>query len=288
VSPEPAIRSGNDGKAAVVAGYRQVAPGWHRLRREFSVAGAEVTAELLAAARIRPGMAVLDIACGAGEPALKIAPLAGRVVAVDLVADMLPRRPADGVLAFCVADAEALPVRAAAFDRVTCRMAIMHFPDPARAVAEAFRALRPGGRYAVVAQGPAVESPAINATIAVLLRHGARPRTVVPAGSDLYRFGTSGALESLLTAAGFTEVRERHLMARTTWPGDAAQFWHAVPEHGFGVADLLRSLSPDAQRRARAEAVALLREYEDGDALHLPTPIVVADGLREPPGQSGR
>jgi ubiquinone/menaquinone biosynthesis C-methylase UbiE len=48
------------------------------------------------------------------------------------------------------ADAEALPFAAASFDLVTCRLAAHHFPDPRTFVAEAARALKPGGILGLV------------------------------------------------------------------------------------------------------------------------------------------
>jgi SAM-dependent methyltransferase len=267
-------------KAAVAEGYRRVAPGWEAWREEFRVAGAEVTAALLHAARVRPTDRVLDVACGAGEPALTLAPLARSVTAVDLVPEMVRAvRRADPRLPVAVADAEALPFADGVFDLVTCRAAVLHLPDPARAAAGFARVLRPGGRVALSALGPAADTPAVAATVAVLARHGARsPR--LPALPDPYRFGEAGALTGLLAGAGFVEVAERQLVAASPWPGDAEQFWVALPQHGWWVAALLDSLPPAALASARAESLALLRHHERDGVLHLSAPVAVATGVR--------
>jgi ubiquinone/menaquinone biosynthesis C-methylase UbiE len=274
--------TGRDVKAAIAAGYRRVAPGWHRWRREFLVAGAEITAGMMEAARPRPGMAALDVACGAGEAAFALASLiedTGRVIGVDLVAEMLPQTPAAGRgVAFYVADAEALPFGDGGFDLVTSRLAVMHFPNPRRAAAEAFRVLRPGGRCVISTLGPAAQETAV--VVQILVAHGATAPASLPL-PDLYELGGPGALATLLASAGFRSVEEWTLACFSRWPGDAEQFWRAMPEHGFRVAELVESLTPDGRRAARAEIVSRLRRYEIGGTLHLPVRVALAAGVRD-------
>ena len=103
-----------------------------------------------------PGHRVLDVATGGGHTAAALAGRSGRVVASDLTPSML--REARGLAAehragnilFTAADAEALPFRDDAFDRVTCRIAPHHFSDVRTAVAEMARVTRPGGRIGII------------------------------------------------------------------------------------------------------------------------------------------
>src|SRR5262245_7039682 len=93
---------------------------------------------MLDALDMRPGMRVLAVACGPGEPAVTIATgiasIGGQVVASDLVDEMLAmageNARARGVtnITFQQADAETLPFPGATFDAVTCRHAIMLLP----------------------------------------------------------------------------------------------------------------------------------------------------------------
>ena len=55
-------------------------------------------------------------------------------------------------------DAQTLELADASFDTVICTLALCTIPDPARAVAEAHRVLRPGGRYVAFEH---VRSPAL-------------------------------------------------------------------------------------------------------------------------------
>jgi ubiquinone/menaquinone biosynthesis C-methylase UbiE len=103
-----------------------------------------------------PGHRVLDVATGGGHTAVALAARCGRVTASDLTPSMLrearilatDRRIYN--IAFAGADAEALPFRDGAFDRVTCRIAPHHFPDVRTAMAEMARVTRPGGRIGII------------------------------------------------------------------------------------------------------------------------------------------
>lgn len=114
-----------------------------------------------------PGRTLLDVACGAGGPALRIAARTScSIVGVDFhdQAIATARSTADRlglarVAQFHRADArERLPFDAGAFDAITCVDAINHLPDRPRVVAEFARLLKPGGRLLftdpVVITGP--------------------------------------------------------------------------------------------------------------------------------------
>ncbi|MDX1649043.1 MAG: methyltransferase domain-containing protein [Myxococcota bacterium] len=126
---------------------------------------------------------VLDLGCGTGHTALALAPRVARVVGLDLTGAMLveARTLADarGVanLRLPRGDVEALPFADGAFDLATCRYAAHHFPDPRRALAEAARVLRPGGRL-LLHDVVAPETPAADTFLQTieLLRDGSHVR----------------------------------------------------------------------------------------------------------------
>lgn len=95
---------------------------------------------------------VLDLGTGTGHTALAVAPHVAHVVGLDLTEAMLEqarglaRERGVGNVRFERGDAEALPYPDASFDLVTCRVCAHHFRDPAAALRETARVLRPEGR----------------------------------------------------------------------------------------------------------------------------------------------
>src|SRR5919199_3906438 len=120
----------------------------------------------------------------AGEPAFSLAHAVGttgRVVATDVSVGMLElidegaRAQRLDNLTTRMANAEALPFEDAVFDRLTCRQGIMHVPDADRALREARRVLKTGGRAAFLVWGPPT-GQTMMIHQAVLARHIEIPR----------------------------------------------------------------------------------------------------------------
>jgi ubiquinone/menaquinone biosynthesis C-methylase UbiE len=96
---------------------------------------------------------VLETAAGTGVLTRAIAsrlPADARIVATDLNQPMLDRakaRQSDGRIEWKQADALALPVENQSFDVVACQFGVMFFPDKVQGYLEAWRVLKPGGRF---------------------------------------------------------------------------------------------------------------------------------------------
>jgi|SRR5581483_1684996 len=137
-----------------------------------------------------PGKILLDVACGAGGPALRIAAITGcSVVGIDAHEDAIAaakllitkRRLADQAQ-FWAGDASgALPFPDSNFDAITCIDAINHFPERPRVLAHWTRLLKPGGRL-LFTDPITVTGPLTNAEAAV--RSAAGFYLFVPPGYD--------------------------------------------------------------------------------------------------------
>lgn len=128
---------------------------------DYAAAGDRwATASLrLAESYVRPGLAVLDIACGPGPFAIAAALAGGRVTALDAapaLLDIARARAADADVEvdWIEADMTAVPRPDASFDVVASAFGCMFAPDPEAMAAELVRLCRPGGRIAVLAWTP--------------------------------------------------------------------------------------------------------------------------------------
>jgi SAM-dependent methyltransferase len=110
--------------------------------------------EFIARLPLRPGMRVLDVACGSGNLAVVTArygcPTKGVDIATNLVAQARARAAAEGLeIEFAEGDAEALPYADSEFDAVVTMFGAMFAPRPEVVSAELFRVTKPGGFIAM-------------------------------------------------------------------------------------------------------------------------------------------
>ena len=144
------------------------------------------------------GKKLLDVACGAGGPALRIATASGCSVAgvdihekaVETAQGLAKERGLESRVEFRAADASiGFPFHDASFDAITCIDAINHFHDRPKMLAEWARLLKPGGR-ALFTDPIVVTGPLTNSEIAV--RTSAGFYLVVPRGYDELIIAESG------------------------------------------------------------------------------------------------
>lgn len=194
---------------------------------------------LISRLAFEPTQVALDVATGGGHTASAFALRVKRVVASDLTPEMLREarilatQQGRTNIAFVAADAEVLPFRTGAFDRVTCRIAPHHFPDVASSIAEMVRVTKPGGLVGII-DSVVPEDPALDAFM-----NGAE-RLRDPSHVRSYRVEE---WVSLLTEAGLSlryiscawkEHRFPEWVARTGRPGTVQRevedmFLHAFP-----------------------------------------------------------
>jgi sarcosine/dimethylglycine N-methyltransferase len=164
--------------------------------------------DLARAAAIRADDLVLDLCCGLGGPArYQALSRRCRVIGLDYnegrvrgAADLTRRVNLARRARFLRGDAQSLPFPAETFDAVLSQEALLHIPDKARALAECFRALKPGGRIAFTDW---IAGGVLSADDRAMMWKGIAAQSVQTINQYL----------ALLKAAGFAEIRVVNLSA---------------------------------------------------------------------------
>jgi ubiquinone/menaquinone biosynthesis C-methylase UbiE len=174
-----------------------------------------IAKELLQAAGIEPGMAVLDIGCGCGAISLLAGEEVGqdgRVLGVDISAPMLARarERADEAgmpwVAFDEADAQSYAFEAGAFDLMVSRFGVMFFEDPVAAFANIRTALKPGGRMVFLCWQPATENPWVTIPMAAVKDLVEMPPPAEPNAPGPFGLADKERTQTTLEQAGFADV----------------------------------------------------------------------------------
>lgn len=203
--------------------------------------------------QLTPESSVLDVACGSGQPALRMAAAARCcVVGIDQNEEAIAfagrlaagRNFAHRVAFYCCDAAQPLPFDDATFDAVMCIDALAHLREHGRVFAEWCRVLSNGGRVVFTAQ--ALTGAITNIEVAARFPFG------------YYSFGPEGYDERVLKDAGFELIRRENLTG--SFVRIAAAHCQARARH----AEALRATEGEEefqlQNRYRAVAEALARE----------------------------
>ncbi|MBA3375515.1 MAG: methyltransferase domain-containing protein [Actinobacteria bacterium] len=226
-----------------------------------------------------PGETVLELAAGPGDTGLLAAARLGSdglLLSTDVAPEMVDaaRRRAAALrvdnVEFRVEDASAIGLPDAAVDGVICRFGIMLIPDPARALSEVARVLRPKGRavLAVWASSDANDWMTAAGRSAVELGLLERPDPNAPGP---FRLADPDELRGLVTAAGLRvgtleDVRVRWRAASLD------EWWQTVQDLSQMLTALLERVAPNERQAVREGAEQRLANY------------VAADGSLEVPG----
>jgi len=196
--------------------FDRIAPVYDAMNRTMTAGLDRRWRRLTAEAVVQPGDSVLDACCGTGDLAIACARAGGRVTGLDFSEPMLERaRRKAPELEWVRGDLLELPFADGSFDAATVGFGVRNVEDLDRALSELRRALRVGGRLAIleITRPRGVLAPFykfwFDGVVPLLgkLLPGGSAYTYLPA--SVRRFPGPEELAARIVTAGFGEVRVR-------------------------------------------------------------------------------
>ena len=274
-------------RATLRAMWASAAPAWGEHADYVDTRGAAVAEAMLDAARLQPGERVLELACGPGGVGMAAAAIVGpngEVVLSDVAPEMTAiaadRATNAGLtnVTIYVVDLERIEYPEASFDAVLCREGLMLVPDPATAVHECHRVLRPGGRAVFAVWGPRKRNPWLGLLFDAVTAETGMP--VPPPGiPGPFSLEAPGKVGELLVGAGFTDVAVREIPS-PVHASSVDEWWSVVPSLAGPIARVLASLPAEVSAAIRARADAALADFATADGYELPGVSILGVGTR--------
>jgi ubiquinone/menaquinone biosynthesis C-methylase UbiE len=254
------------------------AGAWGTHRDVIQSAAQHVSHWLVDAIEPQPGHRVLELAAGPGDTGFLAAELiapGGTLISSDAVEGMVEQARARAAelgirnVEFRTLDAEWIDLPTAHLDGVIARWGYMLLADPATALGETRRVLRPGGRVALAAWADPEDNPWAWVPMAQLVEMGAlqQPDLDEP---NMFALREPRRIAELLEQAGFTDIAIEQIPVVFAF-SSLDDWWDTQLDISTSLARSVGELTP-AQRDDLREAIdARLAQYvADDGAVALP------------------
>jgi SAM-dependent methyltransferase len=258
-------------------GWGSVAHGRARWNAWFERMTRPVNDWLCTKTNLAPGMTVLDVACGTGQPALTAARIVGpkgRVIGIDIAQEMvdaataLAREEGLAQAEFRRMDAHDLDFPDATFDAAVSRWGVMFPEDTSKALASLYRVLKPGARYTCAFWDDQAKNPRQSFLDSVIRKALGEPPRETTGGGVAYKFADPQPLIEALKAAGF-QVGE---VETVTWNYDfdsVDDFWQGLLE--AWPSGRMSTLSEEQRTRVKQLFDSEAERFRDGGVIRLPS-----------------
>lgn len=249
--------------------------GWERVADKYDSTWSSSTRQfiqpLLDAAKLGAQMSILDVGCGPGYVSAAARERDAIPIGLDFSKEMIaiaermfPR------IEFREGDAQNLPFAEASFDRVVANFALLHLAEPERAMAEAARVLKPGGRFAFTTWAKVSENPFVKLVDDAIHAHG-NADVDLPPGPPFYLFENETEFRNALEHTGFDRSSMTFKVHRIEWQVPTAQFvFEAERNAGVRTAGLLARQTPEALGKIQRAIEKSVQSYAKGDGFAIP------------------
>ncbi|MBS0170891.1 MAG: methyltransferase domain-containing protein [Nitrospira sp.] len=269
---------------AVIEAQRQdwnrVAPGWDKWDEFFNRTMAFINHRLVADARVRPGLRVLDLGSGTGYPALlagEVVGAKGTVVGIDLAESMLAvatrkaKRAGLQQVSFRTGDVTSLPFDRESIDAVISRFCLMFLPDIPKAAKEIARVLTPGGYVATAVWGAPEKNPFIRIPMDVITSIISLPPPE-PDAPGIFRLAKPGDLAGMLQQAGLTPLDDEEFTAEVAYES-GEEFFRGLMDIAAPIQNLFAKLTAAQQVEAERGIIATVNDYRGPQGVALPIAV---------------
>ena len=279
------MTSSNPSQTKTIFASGDVAKQWQRGKAHRDEVNAQANEMMLDLADLRPGNRVLDVAAGTGDQSLlaarRVGPT-GYVLAIDLSSSMLDLA-ADAAqdagfknVETRQMDAENIDLDADSFDAVICRMGLMLFSDPVKAIIGMHRVLKATGKAVTLVWSAQEKNPCRGVPIAVFRRLGG-DFSAAPGLDSMFRLGDRAILKDAFKTGGFREVVVHAVPIRWQFSSvaDAVQ---AAKDSFPGLQRVMAPLSDTERHLAWIQIEQEFSRFGDVNGFEAPGEVLIGVG----------